>query len=126
MPFALHFDDISGSGKALAWLVMTIHLVLAAVLGDRMRAERERRAAEAAAEERARIARELHDGSRTPLGRSSRRPTVRYAARPRRPSAAPGAADHRRDDAREAQGERRRALGCCGPKPLRSRRSPVA
>ena len=61
VPFALHFDDLSRSSETLAWVVLTVHLLLAALLGDRMRAERERRAAAAASEERARIARELHD-----------------------------------------------------------------
>ncbi len=78
VPFALHYDDRVDSGAAVTWLVVTIHILLAAALGDRMRArlrereglreqtrllaaERDQQATIAAAAERTRIARELHD-----------------------------------------------------------------
>jgi signal transduction histidine kinase len=114
VPFALHFQDISGSGTALAWLVMTVHLVLAAVLGERMRAERERRAQLAAAEERARIARELHDVVAHSLSVViAQADGGRYAAGAD-PAAATEALRTIGASAREAQGEMRRALGLLG------------
>ena len=60
VPFALHFDDLSQ--QTLAWVVLTVHLLLAALLGDRTRSGARAAGRDAAAsEERARIARELHD-----------------------------------------------------------------
>jgi signal transduction histidine kinase len=123
VPFALHFDDLSGSGTALAWLVMTVHLVLAAVLGERMRAERERRAELAAAEERARIARELHDVVAHALSVViAQADGGRYAAAAD-PRAAASALDTIAANAREAQGELRRALGLLGG-PTEAARAP--
>ena len=64
VPFTAHFDDFSSDSKALTWLVLATHIALAAMLGDRRHAQlaqRERLAELAAAAERARIARELHD-----------------------------------------------------------------
>ncbi len=117
VPFALHFDDIAGSGTGLAWLVMSVHLVLAAVLGDRMRAERRRRAATAAAEERARLARELHDVVAHSLAVViAQADGGRYAAR-HDPGAAATALETIARSAREAQGEMRRALGLLGSDP---------
>jgi signal transduction histidine kinase len=76
--YAWHFQDLSDDGAFLVGLVYALHLALAAALGDRRHAklveraaleertrllalERDQRAALAAAGERARIARELHD-----------------------------------------------------------------
>jgi signal transduction histidine kinase len=64
IPFALHFDDFSSDDKAVVLLVLAAHITLAALLGDRRRtqlAQRAKLAELAAADERARIARELHD-----------------------------------------------------------------
>jgi signal transduction histidine kinase len=63
-PYAWHFDEISGEGVAVTGVIYALHVVLAAALGDRRHAklvERGQRAALAVADERARIARELHD-----------------------------------------------------------------
>jgi len=115
VPFALHFDELSDSGSAaLGWLVMTAHLLLAAVLGDRMRSERERRATLAAAEECARIARELHDVVAHSLSVViAQADGGRYAAAAH-PAAATRALDTIAASAREAQREMRRALGLLG------------
>ena len=111
VPYALHFDDLAERGRWLAWLALTVQLVLAAVLGDRMRAERERRAALAAAEERARIARELHDVVAHSLSVViAQADGGRYAAT-HDPAAASDALRTIAASAREAQGEMRRALG---------------
>ena len=114
VPFALHFDDLSESSETLAWVVLTVHLLLAALLGDRMRAERERRAAAAASEERARIARELHDVVAHSLSVViAQADGGRYAAE-HDPAAATDALRTIARSAREAQGEMRRALGVLG------------
>ena len=113
VPFALHFDDL-GSSETLAWVVMIVHLLLAALLGDRMRAERERRAAAAASDERARIARELHDVVAHSLSVViAQADGGRYAAE-HDPAAATDALRTIARSAREAQGEMRRALGVLG------------
>ena len=115
VPFALHFDDLSRSSETLAWAVLTVHLLLAALLGDRVRAERARRAAAAASEERARIARELHDVVSHSLSVViAQADGGRYAAE-RDPAAATEALRTIARSAREAQGEMRRALGVLGP-----------
>jgi signal transduction histidine kinase len=114
VPFALHFDDFSSSSEALVWVVLTVHLLLAALLGDRMRAERERRASVAASEERARIARELHDVVAHSLSVViAQADGGRYAAE-HDPAAATEALRTIARSAREAQGEMRRALGVLG------------
>jgi signal transduction histidine kinase len=122
VPFALHFDEFSQSGRVLAWVVMTVHLVLVSLLGDRMRAERERRDAVAASEERSRIARELHDVIAHSLSVViAQADGGRYAAHAD-PSAATEALRTIAASAREAQAEMRRALGVLGTKedaPLR-------
>ena len=64
VPFALRFEDFSSDSKTLIAAVLVLHIVLAAMLGDRRHAQlaqRARLAELAAAEERARMARELHD-----------------------------------------------------------------
>jgi DNA-binding NarL/FixJ family response regulator len=79
VPFALHFHELSGPGGVLVvWGVLVVHIVLATVLGERLRvrarerealeqravliaADQAHREAAAAAAERGRIARELHD-----------------------------------------------------------------
>jgi signal transduction histidine kinase len=114
VPFALHFDDLSRSSETLAWVVLTVHLLLAALLGDRMRAERARRADVAATEERARIARELHDVVAHSLSVViAQADGGRYAAE-HDPAAATEALRTIARSAREAQGEMRRALGVLG------------
>jgi signal transduction histidine kinase len=96
---------------------MTVHVLLAAVLGDRMRAERDRRAARAAAEERARIARELHDVVAHSLSVViAQADGGRYAAAAD-PQAATTALQTIAASARDAQREMRRALGLLGPEP---------
>ena len=124
VPFALHFDDLSTSSETLAWIVLTVHLLLAALLGDRMRAERERRAAAAASEERARIARELHDVVAHSLSVViAQADGGRYAAE-HDPAAATEALRTIARSAREAQGEMRRALGLLGSEDDRAAGSP--
>jgi len=62
--YAWRFDDLSEEGAALTGLIYALHLALAAALGDVRHArivQREARVALAAADERARIVRELHD-----------------------------------------------------------------
>jgi len=128
VPFALYFEDLHDAGVLVAWVVLSLHLLLAAVLGDRMRvrvrerealherarllaAERDRKAALAAAEERARIARELHDVVAHTLSVViAQADGGRYAAE-HDPRAATAALHTIAASAREAQGEMRRALG---------------
>lgn len=135
VPFALHFDDLhDAAGVAIAWLVLTVHLLLAAVLGDRARVrvrereglherarlladERDRRAAAAAAAERARILRELHDVVAHALSVViAQADGGRYAAR-EDPGAAAEALTTIARSAREAQAEMRRSLGLLGREP---------
>jgi len=62
--YAWRFDDLSEEGAVLTGVIYALHLALAAALGDVRHArirQREARVALAAADERARIARELHD-----------------------------------------------------------------
>jgi len=128
VPFAALFDDASSADALLTWLVLVVHLTLAAVLGDRMHArlrehaglkerarmlaaERDQQAAIAAAAERARIARELHDVVAHSLSVViAQADGGRYAAE-QDPSAATAALHTIAATAREAQAEMRRALG---------------
>jgi signal transduction histidine kinase len=134
VPFALHFGDLQGSGVAVAWLVLTVHLLLAAMLGDRGRVrvreraglqerarlladERDRRVAAAAAQERARVLRELHDVVAHSLSVViAQADGGRYAARAD-PGAAAEALTTIARSAREAQAEMRRSLGLLGQGP---------
>jgi signal transduction histidine kinase len=134
IPFALHFDDLGSAGAFLTWLVLALHLLLAAALGDRMRGraleraglhqrarmlavERDQKAAIAAAAERARIARDLHDVIAHSLSVViTQADGGRYAAE--HDSRAATAALHTiAKTAREAQAEMRRALGVLGERP---------
>jgi len=131
VPFALHFEDLSAAGAGLTWLVATVHLLLAAVLGDRMHArlqqheglrerartlaaERDQQATIAAAAERARITRELHDVIAHSLSVViAQADGGRYAAE-QDPRAATAALHTIASTAREAQAEMRHALGVLG------------
>ncbi len=128
--FALHVDDAT-AGWVIVWLVVAVHLTLAAALGDRMgarqrerealeqrtrllAAERDGRAAIAAAAERARIARELHDVVAHSLSVViAQADGGRYAAE-QDPRAATAALHTISATAREALAEMRRALGVLG------------
>ena len=131
VPFATLLEDGSSADTFVAWLVLVVHLTLAAVLGDRMHArlleregleertrmlaaERDQQATIAAAAERARIARELHDVVAHSLSVViAQADGGRYAAR-QDPSAAVAALHTIATTAREAQAEMRRALGILG------------
>jgi signal transduction histidine kinase len=139
IPFALHFDDLGSAGVLVTWLVMVLHLALAAALGDRMRgraserenlrerarllaAERDQQAAIAAAAERARITRELHDVVAHSLSVViAQADGGRYAAE-QDPRAATAALHTIATTAREAQAEMRRALGVLRERPDDPRR----
>jgi len=128
VPFAALFDNPSSGDAAVVWLILVVHLTLAAALGDRMHArlseraglqqrtrtlaaERDQQAAIATAAERARIARELHDVVAHSLSVViAQADGGRYAAE-RDPSAATAALHTIAATAREAQAEMRRALG---------------
>jgi signal transduction histidine kinase len=134
IPFALHFDELGSAGAFLTWLVLVLHLLLAAALGDHMHgrarerqslrqrarllaAERDQKAAIAAAAERARIARELHDVVSHSLAVViAQADGGRYAAE-QDPRAATAALHTIATTAREAQAEMRRALGVLGERP---------
>jgi signal transduction histidine kinase len=131
VPFAFHFDDIGSAGVFLTWLVIVLHLTLAAALGDRMHgrakerealrerarllaAERDRQSVLAAAKERARITRELHDVVAHSLSVViAQADGGRYAAA-EDPRAAAKALHTIARTAREAQAEMRRALDVLG------------
>jgi signal transduction histidine kinase len=139
VPFAIHFDDLGSAGVFLTWLVLALHLVLAAALGDRMggrrrereglrerarllAVERDQQAAIAAAAERTRITRELHDIVAHSLSVViAQADGGRYAAE-HDPRAATAALDTIATTAREAQAEMRRALGMLGERPDDPRR----
>ena len=128
MPFAAIFDNPSSTDAFLTWLVLIAQVALAAALGDRTRArlrerealeqrarmlaaERDQQATIAAAAERARIARELHDVVAHSLSVViAQADGGRYAAE-QDPSAATAALHTIAATAREAQAEMRRALG---------------
>jgi signal transduction histidine kinase len=134
VPFTLHFDELGSAGLLLTWLVLVLHLLLAAMLGDRMRgrarerqslrerarllaAERDQQAALAAAAERARITRELHDVVAHSLSVViAQADGGRYTAE-QDPRAATAALDTIATTAREAQAEMRRSLGLLGERP---------
>ena len=134
VPSALRFDESFSSGPLLTWLVLVLHIVLAAALGDRMHArvrdreslrerarmlaaERDQQAQIAAAAERTRIARELHDVVAHSLSVViAQADGGRYAAG-HDPGAAISALQTIAKTAREAQAEMRRALGVLGDRP---------
>jgi len=120
LPAAARFDD----NLALTWLVLALHLALAAMLGDRRHqqlAQRARLQELAAAEERARIARELHDVVAHSLSVViAQADGGRYA---QDPQAARDALTTIARTAREAQKEMRHALGS-GDAPLEPQPGP--
>jgi signal transduction histidine kinase len=134
IPFALRFDDTDSVSAFALWLVMALHLTLAAALGDRMRGrarereglhqrarmlavERDQQAAIAAAAERARLAREMHDVVAHSLSVViAQADGGRYAAE-QDPRTATAALHTIGRTAREAQAEMRRALGVLGERP---------
>ena len=134
VPFATLFDDASSADALVTWLVLVVHLTLAAVLGDRMHArlqehaglkertrmlaaERDQQATIAAAAERARIARDLHDVVAHSLSVViAQADGGRYAAE-QDPGAATAALHTIAATAREAQAEMRRALGILSERP---------
>jgi signal transduction histidine kinase len=134
VPFAAVFDNPSTTDALVTWLVLTAQLALAAALGDRTRvrareraaleqrarmlaAERDQQATIAAAAERARIARELHDVVAHSLSVViAQADGGRYAAE-QDPGAATGALHTIAATAREAQAEMRRALGILSDEP---------
>ena len=121
----------SSAGAVVTWLIFVVHLALAAALGDRtharlrereglherarmLAAERDQQATLAAAAERARIARELHDVVAHSLSVViAQADGGRYAAE-QDPRAATAALHTIAATAREAQAEMRRALGVLG------------
>ena len=113
IPFTLRVDDFTSDSKLLTWLVLAVHVALAAMLGDRRHAQLEQRArlaTLAAAEERARIARELHD-----IVAHSLSVVIAQADGGRYdPQSATTALTTIARTAREAQKEMRRALGLLG------------
>jgi signal transduction histidine kinase len=124
VPFALHFDELARENGVVVVAVLAVHLVLAAVLGDHRRvalreraAELEHRAVLAAARERERIARELHDVVGHALAIVvTQADGGRYAARSD-PAAAAGALETIAATARQALAETRRAVGALGEAP---------
>ena len=134
VPYAALFDNPSSSDAFVIWLVLAGQIVLAAALGDRTRArlgerarleerarllaaERDQQATIAAAAERARIARELHDVVAHSLSVViAQADGGRYAAE-QDPSQATAALDTIATTAREAQAEMRRALGILREQP---------
>ncbi len=113
IPFTVRVDDFTSDSKLLTWLVLAVHVALAAMLGDRRHAQLEQRArlaTIAAAEERARIARELHD-----IVAHSLSVVIAQADGGRYdPQSATTALTTIARTAREAQKEMRRALGLLG------------
>jgi signal transduction histidine kinase len=133
-PYAALFDNPSTGDALVTWLLLAGQIVLAAALGDRTRArlgdrarleerarllaaERDQQATIAAAAERARIARELHDVVAHSLSVViAQADGGRYAAG-RDPGQARAALDTIATTAREAQAEMRRALGILREQP---------
>jgi signal transduction histidine kinase len=124
VPFALHFDELAREDRVVVVAVLAVHLLLAAVLGDHRRAALRERATElehaavlAAARERERIARELHDVVGHALAVVvTQADGGRYAAR-KDPSAAAGALDTIASTARQALTETRQAVSALGEAP---------
>jgi signal transduction histidine kinase len=124
IPFALHFDEFADEDRVVVVAVLAVHLLLAAVLGDYRRvALRERaaglehREALAAARERERIARELHDIVGHALAVViTQADGGRYGARGD-PAAAPAALETIAATARQALAETRRTVGALGEAP---------
>jgi signal transduction histidine kinase len=133
-PYAALFENPSSGGAVVTWLLLAGQIVLAAALGDRTRtrlgerarleerarllaAERDQQATIAAAAERARIARELHDVVAHSLSVViAQADGGRYAAE-RDPGQATAALHTIAATAREAQAEMRRALGILREQP---------
>jgi signal transduction histidine kinase len=133
-PYAALFDNPSTGDALVTWLLLAGQIVLAAALGDRTRArlgdrarleerarllaaERDQQATIAAAAERARIARELHDVVAHSLSVViAQADGGRYAAG-HDPDQAKAALDTIATTAREAQAEMRRALGILREQP---------
>jgi signal transduction histidine kinase len=134
VPYATLFDNPSSSDALVTWLLLAGQIVLAAALGDRTRtrlgdrarleerarllaAERDQQATIAAAAERARIARELHDVVAHSLSVViAQADGGRYAAE-QDPDQAKAALHTIATTAREAQAEMRRALGILREQP---------
>ena len=134
VPYAALFDNPSSSDAFVIWLALAGQIVLAAALGERTRArlqsrarleerarllaaERDQQATIAAAAERARIARELHDVVAHSLSVViAQADGGRYAAE-QDPSQATAALQTIATTAREAQAEMRRALGILREEP---------
>jgi signal transduction histidine kinase len=134
VPYATLFDNPSSSDALVTWLLLAGQIVLAAALGDRTRtrlgdrarleerarllaAERDQQATIAAAAERARIARELHDVVAHSLSVViAQADGGRYAAE-QDPEQAKAALHTIATTAREAQAEMRRALGILREQP---------
>jgi signal transduction histidine kinase len=113
LAFALRHGFFTSDSVALIWLELAAQLTVAAARGDRRRArrlEREREAVLAAAAERARIAREVHDVVAHSLAVVvAQADGGRYAAR-HDPAAAEAALNTISTTAREALAEMRRTL----------------
>ncbi len=125
IPFALHFDEFAREDRVLLVVaVLAVHLLLAAVLGDYRRVALRERAAElehrtvlAAARERERIARELHDIVGHALAVViTQADGGRYGARSD-PAAAAAALETIGATARQALAETRRTVGTLGEAP---------
>ena len=119
VPMVARVDDFTSDSWFVTWLVLAVHLAFAAVLGDRRRAQllaRERLAEDAAAAERERIARELHDVVAHSLSVViAQADGGRYA---QEPGAAQAALRTISATAREALREMRHALGTVHDAPL--------
>ncbi len=119
VPMVALVNDFTSESWVLTWLILSVHLVLAAALGDRRHTQllaRERLAEHAAAAERERIARELHDVVAHSLSVViAQADGGRYA---QEPDAADAALRTISATAREALREMRHALGPVGDAPL--------
>ena len=124
LPFSRHFDAFAQDDRIFVGAVLAVHLLLAAVLGDYRRAALRERAAElelrtalAAARERERIARELHDTVGHALAVViTQADGGRYGARSD-PAAAAAALETIAATARRALAETRRTVGTLGEAP---------